>query len=121
MSEVVDEGGVVDVVGRLAAAVEDEGTQEALLAYVRMAFGARREVRSYVDFRCRECGVRQKQEARVVVPDLREQTAAMKMLLDRVKGRPRESVVVDQRVVVGCLEELEGLSLEELARVAAGG
>lgn len=113
---------MADIRGRLERLLDDESlvSEEKLGKLVDEAFSYSRTRRVWHTFTCRSCSQKQRLEVEVEVPDWPARKQVVAMLIDQAKGKPSETRKVEASVAVSRVEELEGLSDEELARLAAG-
>lgn len=86
------------------------------------AFAAERIREVSVPITCKECGEQRKYVIQVPLPDLASRIKGIDLLLTQAKGKPAETKVVDLNVTaVKTRQELEAMSDEQLALVAAAG
>lgn len=86
------------------------------------AFAAERIREVSVPITCKECGEQRKYVVQVPLPDLASRIKGIDLLLTQAKGKPAETKVVDLNVTaVKTRQELEAMSDEQLALVAAAG
>lgn len=74
-----------------------------------------------VDVKCRSCGKESKQRAQIESPDYRGIASALATLTDQGKGKPKETVVVNDTAAVEAAvrKVLAEMSSDELERIAA--
>lgn len=107
-----------DVVARMDSLVEETVSDEMLRDFIVEAFKLEKRRSEIVDVTCTHCRKAFTTRVSFATPDYRDRAKAVEMLLNRTKGRPKETVNVTQQLHVRTLEELEGLTLEDLARLA---
>lgn len=89
---------------------------------IEEAFAADRLREVSVPITCKECGEQRKYVVQVPLPDISARIKGLDLLLTQAKGKPAETKVVDLNVTAAKTRaELEAMSDEELALIAAAG
>ncbi len=107
-----------DVVERMNALVESEVSDEMIKAFIKESFDAKSEVSRMSQVKCPACKHEFSKRLTITLPNFQARAKAIEVLLNRVKGKPKETVKVEQTIKVSTREELESLSVEELFALA---
>ena len=90
---------------------------EAIRSFVQEAFALEREKEVWAPVTCKHCRRSGKYVVQVKIPDYRERTKAIALLLDQAKGKPAETKRIEATVDLG-LRDMKQLSTEELLVLA---
>ena len=88
---------------------DDEG---AIKAFVREAFTLKKTKKYNRQVTCKDCGQSRMYQIEVEIPDYKERSKAIELLLNQAKGKPKETVKVQVDVGVRQVTEMSLAELE---------